>query len=98
MTGLGGLPGLVFCMFLYCAMIGCINPTAAGLAMHNFGRAAGMASALIGNTSIWRRHDCLAGDGAFVTPATPLPLTGLICGFGLAGLFTYLLFRPRAPG
>jgi DHA1 family bicyclomycin/chloramphenicol resistance-like MFS transporter len=98
LTGLGGLPGLVFCMFLYCAMIGCINPTAAGLAMHNFGRAAGMASALIGILLYGGGTIASLAMGAFVTPATPLPLTGLICGFGLAGLATYLLFRPRAPG
>ena len=48
LTGWGGLPALVVCMFLYCAMMGSTNPTSAGLAMHHFGHAAGMASALIG--------------------------------------------------
>jgi hypothetical protein len=36
--------------------------------------------------------------GSFVTPATPLPLTGLMAIFGLSGVVTYLLFRPRSPG
>jgi len=36
--------------------------------------------------------------GSFVTPATPLPLTGLMAVFGLCGVVTYLLFRPRPAG
>jgi hypothetical protein len=36
--------------------------------------------------------------GAFPTPATPVPLTGLMAAFGVAGVATYLLFRPRASG
>ena len=36
--------------------------------------------------------------GAFVTPTTPVPLTGLMALFGICGVATYLLFRPRQPG
>jgi hypothetical protein len=36
--------------------------------------------------------------GSFVTPTTPLPLTGLMALFGLGGVTTYLLFRPRRAG
>ena len=34
---------------------------------------------------------------AFVTPATPLPLTGLMALFGTSGAAVYVLFRPRPP-
>jgi DHA1 family bicyclomycin/chloramphenicol resistance-like MFS transporter len=98
LTGWGGLMGLVLWMFLYCAMIGCINPTSAGLAMHHFGHAAGMASALIGILLYGGGTIASLMMGAFVTPTTPVPMTGLICGFGLCGLVSYLLFRPRPAG
>jgi hypothetical protein len=36
--------------------------------------------------------------GSFLTPATPVPLAGLMALFGVAGVTTYLLFRPRKAG
>jgi DHA1 family bicyclomycin/chloramphenicol resistance-like MFS transporter len=94
-TGWGGLIGLIPWIFVYCAMIGSINATAAGLTMQHFGHAAGMASALIGIF--------LYGGGTIasmlmgaVDARTPLPMTALMCLFGLSGLATYLLFRPPA--
>ncbi|HVV26909.1 MAG TPA: multidrug effflux MFS transporter [Rhizomicrobium sp.] len=94
-TGWGGILGLIPWMFLYCSLMGSINPTSAGLTMHHFGHAAGMASALIGIF--------LYGGGAIASLAmgalearTPVPMTALMCGFGLSGLVTYLLFRPPA--
>ncbi|MDB5735650.1 MAG: hypothetical protein JWN16_2287 [Alphaproteobacteria bacterium] len=98
LTGWGGLPALVACMFLYCAMMGSTNPTSAGLTMHHFGHAAGMASALIGIFLYGGGAIASLAMGAFLTPATPLPMTALMCLFGLSGLATYLLFRPRAAG
>jgi len=96
--GWGGLAGLLPFTFVYCAMIGSINATGSGLAMHHFGHAAGMASALIGIFLYGGGTLASALMGAFPTPVTPLPLTGLMAAFGLAGVTTYLLFRPRAPG
>ena len=84
--------------FVYCAMIGSINATGAGLAMHHFGHAAGMASALIGIFLYGGGTLASALMGAFVTPTTPVPLTGLMALFGVAGVTTYLLFRPRPAG
>jgi DHA1 family bicyclomycin/chloramphenicol resistance-like MFS transporter len=98
LTGWGGLPALVCCMFLYCSMMGSINPTSAGLAMHHFGHAAGMASALIGILLYSMGALASLAMGGFAHPATPLPLTVLTFGFGVAGLVAYLLFRPRQPG
>jgi DHA1 family bicyclomycin/chloramphenicol resistance-like MFS transporter len=98
LTGWGGLWGLVPCMFLYCAMIGLINPTSAGLTMQHFGHAAGMTSALIGILLYGAGTLASLLMGAFPTPATPMPMTALMCLFGVSGLGTYLLFRPRQPG
>ena len=97
-TGWGGLLALVPCMFLYCSLMGSINPTSAGLAMHHFGHAAGMASALMGIFVYGAAFLASMAMGAFPNPATPLPLTALMCLFGLSGLATYLLFRPRPAG
>ncbi|HWM60677.1 MAG TPA: multidrug effflux MFS transporter [Rhizomicrobium sp.] len=97
-TGWAGLLGLLPWTFVYCAMIGSINATGSGLAMHHFGHAAGMASALIGIFLYGGGTLASALMGAFVTPATPVPLTGLMALFGVSGVATYLLFRPRTAG
>ena len=94
----GGLLGLLPWTFIYCAMIGSINATGSGLAMHYYGHAAGMASALIGIFLYGGGTLASALMGAFPTPTTPLPLTGLMALFGIAGLSTYLLFRPHPAG
>jgi DHA1 family bicyclomycin/chloramphenicol resistance-like MFS transporter len=96
--GWGGLLALLPFTFVYCAMIGTINATGSGLAMHHFGHAAGMASALIGIFLYGGGTLASALMGAFVTPTTPVPLTGLMALFGTLGAATYLLFRPRAAG
>jgi hypothetical protein len=66
--------------------------------MHHFGHAAGMASALIGILLYSMGALASLAMGGFAHPATPEPLTALTCGFGVAGLVAYLLFRPRQPG
>jgi DHA1 family bicyclomycin/chloramphenicol resistance-like MFS transporter len=96
--GWGGLYGLIPFLFVYCSMIGPINATAAGLSMRDFGHAAGMASALAGILLYGGGTLASMAMGSFVTPTTPMPLTGLMALFGFLGLGTYLLFRPRSPG
>ena len=58
--------------------------------------AAGMTSALIG--IVMHGGGFLASllMGAF-NARTPVPMTALMCLFGLSGLATYILFRPPAP-
>ena len=97
LLGWGGLYGLLPWTFVYCALIGSINATGSGLAMRDFGHAAGMASALIGILLYGGATLASMAMGAFVTPATPLPLTGLMALFGTSGAATYVLFRPRPP-
>ena len=98
LLGWGGLGGLVSFVFIYCGLIGPINATSMGLAMRDFGHAAGMASALAGILLYGGGTLASMAMGSFVTPATPIPLTGLMAAFGLAGLTAYLLFRPRPAG
>ncbi len=97
-TGWGGLLALLPWMFLYCSIMGSINPTSAGLTMQHFGHAAGMASALMGICMYAGAFAASMAMGAFPSPISAVPLTGLICFFGLSGLVTYLLFRPREAG
>ncbi|HEY5084927.1 MAG TPA: hypothetical protein VII48_10415, partial [Rhizomicrobium sp.] len=97
-AGWGGLLGLLPWTFVYLSMTGSINANGAGLALHHFGHAAGMASALIGIFLYGGATLASAAMGAFVTPTSPVPMAGLMALFGLSGVATYLLFRPRAPG
>ena len=59
---------------------------------------AGMASALIGILLYGGGTLASALMGAFPTPATSMPLTGLMAACGILGVSTYLLFRPHAKG
>src|SRR3569833_1539894 len=95
--GWGGIYGLVPFMFLYCAMMGSINPTATGLAMQHFGHVVGLTSALIGIILYGGGTIASLAMGAFPNPASAAPLTGLICLFGLTGLGSFLLFRRGRP-
>ncbi|HEY4975424.1 MAG TPA: hypothetical protein VII41_17560 [Steroidobacteraceae bacterium] len=97
LLGWGGLFGLLPWTFVYCALIGSINATGSGLAMRDFGHAAGMASALIGILLYGGATLASMAMGAFITPATPVPLTGLMALFGTSGAAVYVLFRPRPP-
>jgi len=96
--GWGGLFSLLPFTFVYCGLIGPINATAAGLAMRDFGHAAGMASALAGILLYGGGALASMAMGSFVTPQTAIPLTGLMALFGVGGVATYLLFRPHRPG
>jgi len=96
--GWGGIGGLVSIIFIYCGLIGPINATAMGLALRDFGHAAGMASALAGILLYGGGTLASMAMGSFVTPSTAMPLTGLMAACGLAGLLTFLLFRSRRAG
>ena len=98
LLGWGGIWGLVPFTFVYCGLIGPVNATAMGLALRDFGHAAGMASALAGILLYGGGTLASMAMGSFVTPSTPMPLTGLMAACALAGLLTFLLFRPRPAG
>jgi DHA1 family bicyclomycin/chloramphenicol resistance-like MFS transporter len=92
-TGWGGIYGLEPWLFVFCSLIGAINPTAAGLALAGYGHAAGMASALMGLFIYAGGTLASLLMGAF-QPSTPLPMAALMCLFGASGLLTNLLFYP----
>ncbi|HKQ11715.1 MAG TPA: multidrug effflux MFS transporter [Rhizomicrobium sp.] len=98
LLGWGGLWGLLPFTFIYCGLVAPVNATAMGLALRDFGHAAGMASALAGILLYGGGTLASMAMGSFVTPATPMPLTGLMAACGLGGLLTFLLFRPRRAG
>jgi DHA1 family bicyclomycin/chloramphenicol resistance-like MFS transporter len=95
-TGWGGIAGLEPWLFVFCSLIGAINPTSAGLALAGYGHAAGMASALMGLFIYAGGTVASLLMGAF-QPATPVPMAALMCLFGAGGLLTNLLFYPSRP-
>ena len=95
-TGWGGLWGFVPFLFLYCSLIGVVNSTGGGLAMTQFGHSAGMASALMGLVMYGGGFLASLAMGA-VTAETPVPLTALMCLFGLAGFVAAMKLKPFLP-
>jgi DHA1 family bicyclomycin/chloramphenicol resistance-like MFS transporter len=93
-TGWGGIWGLEPWLFVFCSLIGAINPTAAGLALAGYGHAAGMASALMGLFIYAGGTAASMLMGSF-HPATPVPMVSLMCMFGCLALLTNILFRPK---
>lgn len=93
-TGWGGLWGLEPWLFVFCSLIGAISPTSVGLALHHYGRAAGMASALMGLFIYGGGTLASMLMGAF-HPTSAVPMVALMCLFGVAGLAVNLLFRPK---
>jgi DHA1 family bicyclomycin/chloramphenicol resistance-like MFS transporter len=90
--GWGGLFGLLPWLFLYPAMLGAINPTAAGLALMGFAESAGMASALMGLMIYGGGTIASMIMGAFNT-VTPVPMTALMLFCALAALLVDLRYR-----
>jgi MFS transporter, DHA1 family, multidrug resistance protein len=76
-TGWGGMYGLLPWLFIYCSLLGAVNPTTAGLALMGFGTAAGMASALMGILVYGGGVIASMAMGAF-NPVTPVPMTALM--------------------
>lgn len=94
LTGWGGLFGLLPWLFLYCALVGAVNPTGSGLALTEFGQSAGMASALMGILMYGGGTLASLVMGAF-TVTSPAPMAALICLCGLAGLAVNLFATPK---
>ena len=91
-TGWGGLYGLLPFLFLYCSLVGAVNPTAAGLALMGFSQSAGMASALMGILIYGGGTIASTLMGAF-NPATPVPLAALMLACVLGALAVDLHYR-----
>ena len=95
--GWGGVWGVVPFLFLYCSLIGVVNSTGGGLAMTQFGHSAGMASALMGLVMYGGGFLASLAMGA-VTAQSPVPLTLLMCLFGLTACVAALKLKPFLPG
>jgi DHA1 family bicyclomycin/chloramphenicol resistance-like MFS transporter len=94
--GWGGLWGFVPFLFLYCSLIGVVNSTGGGLAMTQFGHNAGMASALMGLVMYSGGFLASLAIGAIET-RSPVPMTLLMCLFGLAACLAALKLKPFLP-
>ena len=90
--GWGGLFGLLPWLFVFCALVGAVNPTAAGLALMGFGESAGMASALMGILIYGGGAIASLVMGAF-NPVSPVPMTALILVCAGAALAVHLRYR-----
>ena len=90
--GWGGLLGLVPFLFTFCALVGAVNATAAGLALMGFGESAGMASALMGILIYGGGAIASLVMGAF-NPTSPMPMTGLMLACAGAALAVHLRYR-----
>ncbi|MGE0723991.1 MAG: Bcr/CflA family multidrug efflux MFS transporter [Alphaproteobacteria bacterium] len=93
-TGWGGLAGIVVPLLVYVASLGFTMPNATALAMAPHGRAAGMASALIGTLQF-----SLAALAAMIVGAihdgTAVPMTGTIAACGLGAFLVNRLLTVR---
>ena len=93
-TGWGGLLGIVVPLLVYVGSLGFTMPNATALAMAPHGRAAGMASALIGTLQF-----SLAAVAALVVGAihdgTAVPMTGTIAACGIGAFLTNRLLTYR---
>lgn len=92
LAGWGGLFGLIPWLFVYCALPGAVNPTAAGLALMGFGESAGMASALMGILIYGGGAVASLAMGAF-NPTTAVPMAGLMLVCALLALLVDLRYR-----
>lgn len=88
-TGFGGLAGIAGSLFLFLAMTGMIGANAMAGAMSAFPHVAGSASALTGMLQF--TFGAVAGWAVgFLANGTTLPMAGVICATGLAGVASNL--------
>ena len=88
-----GLWVLVPFLFLFVSLNGAVMPTASALAMRNFPRNAGMASALMG-TLQFAAGVVVASILGVVPASTAVPMTAVIAGCGCIAILCRLLLSP----
>ncbi|MCC7271202.1 MAG: Bcr/CflA family multidrug efflux MFS transporter [Alphaproteobacteria bacterium] len=94
-TGSGGLAGLVVPIFVYVAALGFIMPNAAALAMAPYGRAAGVASALLGTLQFSLAAVASTAVG-LLHDGTALPMAATMATCGLLALLANRILVGRA--
>jgi DHA1 family bicyclomycin/chloramphenicol resistance-like MFS transporter len=97
-TGLGGLSGIAVPLFVYVSTVGFVMPNATALAMAPHGRAAGIASALLGTLQFVIAAIAATLVGV-LNNGTALPMACVIAGCGLLGFVLYriLVGYPSRP-
>ena len=93
-SGLGGLPVVYFCIFVYIAAQGFVFPNGSAIAMTRHGQIAGSASALLGTNQFLIAAVGTSFLGFLDNPAVPMTLVILICAVVSTAL-NYLTLGPR---
>ncbi len=79
LTGIGGLPGVFFGVFLYIAAQGFVFPNGSAIAMMRHGPIAGTASALLGTNQFLIAAICTIFLGFIENPAVPMAVVIAAC-------------------
>ncbi|MFN7118398.1 MAG: multidrug effflux MFS transporter, partial [Saprospiraceae bacterium] len=91
-THWGGLPMLIFLLFIYLAVLGFLYPNSGALAMAPFGRNAGGASALLGSLQ-FVISAVVAGLVSAFDNGTALPMAG---GMAICSLLVFIVLQIAA--
>jgi DHA1 family bicyclomycin/chloramphenicol resistance-like MFS transporter len=94
LSGVGGLPVVFFCIFVYVASQGFVFPNGSTIAMMRHADMAGTASALLGTNQFLIAAFGTAFLGSLANPATPMALVILACAV-ISTALNYLTLGPR---
>jgi len=94
LTGMGGLPAVFLCIFVYIAAQGFVFPNGSTIAMMRHADMAGTASALLGTNQFVIAAIGTAFLGSLDNPAIPMALVILTCAV-ISTALNYLTLGPR---
>jgi DHA1 family bicyclomycin/chloramphenicol resistance-like MFS transporter len=84
LSGVGGLPGVFVCLFVYVSAQGFVFPNGSAIAMMRHGRIAGTASALLGTNQFMIAAISTTFLGFIENPAIPMAIVIAGCGVAAA--------------
>jgi DHA1 family bicyclomycin/chloramphenicol resistance-like MFS transporter len=93
-SGVGGLPVVYFCIFVYIAAQGFVFPNGSAIAMTRHGQIAGSASALLGTNQFLIAAVGTSFLGFLENPALPMTIVILTCAV-ISTVLNYLTLGPR---
>lgn len=94
LTGLGGLPLVFLCIFVYIAAQGFVFPNGSTIAMMRHAEMAGSASALLGTNQFLIAAFGTAFLGSLDNPAIPMALVIMVCAT-ISVTLNFLTLGPR---